>query len=71
MTKLLLTLGHSSADREQLTDLLCQAGIEAVVDVRTAPGSRRNPDVLRDRLAQWMPQADIAYRWDPGPRRVP
>ncbi|MFF7241776.1 DUF488 family protein [Streptomyces collinus] len=61
----LLTLGHSSADREQLTDLLRRAGVEAVVDVRTAPGSRRNPDVLRDRLARWMPEAAIAYRWEP------
>ncbi|MFE9499455.1 DUF488 family protein [Streptomyces collinus] len=65
MTTPLLTLGHSAADREQLTALMRQAGIEAVVDVRTAPGSRRNPDVLRDRLAQWMPEAAIAYRWEP------
>lgn len=36
-----------------------------MVDVRTAPGSRRNPDVGRDALAEWLPRTDIAYRWEP------
>ncbi|MFF9603622.1 DUF488 family protein [Streptomyces sp. NPDC014684] len=62
----LLTFGHSTADRETLTGLLRQAGVDAVVDVRTAPGSRRNPDLSRQRLAEWMPGADIAYRWERG-----
>ncbi|MFF4964174.1 DUF488 family protein [Streptomyces sp. NPDC001037] len=60
----LLTFGHSTADRETLTGLLKEAGVDAVVDVRTAPGSRRNPDLSRQRLAEWMPEADIAYRWE-------
>ncbi|MGW5372466.1 DUF488 domain-containing protein [Streptomyces sp. NPDC004009] len=60
----LLTFGHSTADRATLTGLLRQAGVDAVVDVRTAPGSRRNSDLSRQRLAEWMPEADIAYRWE-------
>ncbi|MGA5897121.1 DUF488 family protein [Streptomyces venetus] len=60
----LLTFGHSTADRERITELLRQAGVVAVVDVRTAPGSRRNPDLLRERLAEWMPATGIAYRWE-------
>lgn len=35
-----------------------------VVDVRTAPGSRRNPDVMRAALREWLPGAGIGYRWD-------
>lgn len=60
----LSTFGHGTADRDALTALLRDAGIAAVVDVRTAPGSRRNPDLARDRLAEWLPGAGIAYRWE-------
>jgi uncharacterized protein (DUF488 family) len=71
---ILLTFGHSTADRARITDLLCSAGVTAVVDVRTAPGSRRDPDLSRQRLAEWMPASGIAYRWEPdlgGFRRLP
>ncbi|GAA4322765.1 DUF488 domain-containing protein [Streptomyces venetus] len=61
----LLTFGHSTADRERITGLLRRAGVVAVVDVRTAPGSRRSPDLLRERLADWLPAAGVAYRWEP------
>lgn len=64
MTAPLLTFGHSTADRERLTTLLHGAGVVAVVDVRTAPGSRRNPDVGKELLQDWMPERGIAYRWE-------
>lgn len=60
----LFTLGHGTADREQLLALLRGAGVDAVVDVRTAPGSRRNPDAARDAMAQWLPEHGIGYRWE-------
>ncbi len=60
----LITFGHSTADRPTLAALLREAGVAAVVDVRIAPGSRRNPDLSRQRLAQWMPEEHLAYRWD-------
>ncbi|MFJ2929738.1 DUF488 family protein [Streptomyces massasporeus] len=62
----LLTFGHSTAGRKRITELLRAAGVAAVVDVRTAPGSRRDPDLLRERMAEWMPEAGLAYRWEPG-----
>ncbi|MER7476304.1 DUF488 domain-containing protein [Streptomyces sp. NPDC126510] len=65
MDALLLTFGHSTAGRDRIGELLRDAGVAAVVDVRTAPGSRRNPDLLRERLAEWMPAAGFAYRWEP------
>ena len=60
----LLTVGHGTADRYQLTPLLRGAAIEQVVDVRSAPGSRRNPDVGRVQLQAWLAEAGIGYRWE-------
>ncbi|GAA4228192.1 DUF488 domain-containing protein [Streptosporangium album] len=60
----LFTFGHSTATRAQLTALLHGAGVEAVVDIRTAPGSRHVPDVGRDALSEWMPAEEITYRWE-------
>ncbi|RCG27776.1 DUF488 domain-containing protein [Streptomyces diacarni] len=60
----LLTLGHGTAGRAELTRLLHGAGVRSLVDVRTAPGSRRNPDVHRDALSDWLPAEGIGYRWD-------
>ncbi|ALO98103.1 DNA repair protein [Streptomyces hygroscopicus subsp. limoneus] len=60
----LITFGHGTAGRTTLAELLREAGVAAVVDVRTAPGSRRDPDLSRQRLAEWMPEERIAYRWE-------
>lgn len=54
--------------------MLHDAEVDAVVDIRRYPGSRRNPDVAGDAMAQWLPDAGIAYRWDArlgGRRRIP
>ncbi|MFD5317168.1 DUF488 family protein [Streptomyces sp. NPDC127098] len=61
----LLTFGHGTVGREPLAALLHGAGVRAVVDVRTAPGSRRNPDVSREALRRWLPEEGIDYRWEP------
>ncbi|WP_240641542.1 DUF488 family protein [Nocardioides ferulae] len=70
----LLTVGHGTAGRAELAALLTDAGVELLVDVRRFPGSRRNPDVSSDALAEWLPAEGVAYRWEPrlgGRRRVP
>ncbi|GAB2595258.1 DUF488 domain-containing protein [Streptomyces capparidis] len=70
----MLTFGHGTSGREQLAAWLTGAAVRAVVDVRTAPGSRRNPDAGRAELERALPQAGIAYRWERrlgGFRRVP
>jgi len=61
---MLLTFGHGSASAEQITSLLTDAGITMLVDVRTAPGSRRHPHVARAELQRWLPEAGISYRWE-------
>ena len=35
-----------------------------MVDVRTAPASRHNPDATREAMSRWLPQVGISYRWD-------
>ncbi|ORW97415.1 DUF488 domain-containing protein [Mycolicibacter terrae] len=56
-----------------MTALLTGAGVGRLVDVRTAPGSRRNPDTAREAMQHWLPEAGVGYRWEPrlgGWRRV-
>lgn len=70
----LLTVGHGPDNRARLSARLSTAGVGRVVDVRRFPGSRHNPDVGRDALAGWLPEAGIAYRWEErlgGRRRLP
>lgn len=57
-------MGHGTLASQELTALLQGAGIASVVDIRTAPGSRRHPHFGRDELARWLPEAGIAYRWE-------
>jgi uncharacterized protein (DUF488 family) len=61
---MLVTFGHGTASAGQMTDLLRGAGVVSLVDVRTAPGSRRHPHVARAELERWLPEAGIAYRWE-------
>jgi uncharacterized protein (DUF488 family) len=69
----LITVGHGTAGAGELTALLQGVGVRRLVDVRTAPGSRRNPQFRREGMAGWLPEAGIGYRWerDLGGRRKP
>ncbi len=60
----LLTVGHGTASREEFTTLIKGAGVRALVDVRSIPGSRRNPQFGRRELEEWMPDTGIPYRWE-------
>ncbi len=61
----LLTVGHGTLAADDLCALLVKSGVQRLVDVRTAPGSRRHPHVARARMEEWVPAAGIAYRWEP------
>jgi len=60
----LITFGHGTAGSERIAELLGAAGVSALVDVRTAPGSRRHPHVARAEMERWLPEHGIAYRWE-------
>lgn len=59
----LLTVGHGTADRNELGALLGEAGVNVLADVRRFPGSRRNPAVSKDALADWLPSDGVRYVW--------
>ncbi len=44
--------------------MLRGAGIRSLVDVRTAPGSRRHPQFGKDALSETLAGTGIAYRWE-------
>ena len=54
---MLVSFGHGSAPAERMIGLLRDAGVSVLIDVRTAPGSRRHPHVARAELQRWLPEA--------------
>jgi uncharacterized protein (DUF488 family) len=57
------TIGHGNRTFDELVDALRAHGIAQLVDVRSFPGSRRNPQFGREALARTVPAAGIAYEW--------
>ncbi len=57
----LFTIGHSNHSLERLIQLLEGAGVAAVVDVRTSPASRYNPQFNQGNLEQALPRHLITY----------
>jgi len=55
------TIGHGTRAIEDLIALLRAQGVAQLVDVRTIPRSRRNPQFHREALAETLPTAGIAY----------
>lgn len=67
MTPLVLfTIGHSTRSIEEFIRLLKAHGVGRVIDVRTVPRSRHNPQFNRDRLSPALHSARIHYRHMPG-----
>lgn len=60
----LITFGHGTASADRMAELLGSAGVMTLIDIRTAPGSRRHPHVARHELERWLPARGISYRWD-------
>jgi len=65
MAARLITVGHGTLSEDEFAELLRDAGAESLVDVRTAPGSRRHPQFRRQAMEESVPNAGIAYRWEP------
>lgn len=60
----LFTIGHGARSIDDFVALLRAAGVECLVDVRTAPGSRKHPQFGRDALQASLAEAGIAYVWE-------
>ncbi|MDA8396009.1 MAG: DUF488 domain-containing protein [Candidatus Dormibacteraeota bacterium] len=63
---LLLTVGHGTATAAEFLKLLEVARVQALVDIRSVPGSRHNPQFARRALEQWLVGAGVGYRWEVG-----
>ena len=61
-TTTVYTLGHSTHATEAFLAMLHAYGIERLVDVRTVPQSRRNPQFTQQTLEQSLAGAGIEYR---------
>ena len=58
----ILTIGHSTRPIADFLDLLRAHGADELADVRTAPGSRRNPQFNKAALAAALAGAGVGYR---------
>lgn len=66
------TIGHSTRTADAFIAVLKAHGVEALVDVRRFPGSRRLPQFNEGTLGATLEAAGIAYHWIPalGGRRT-
>ena len=57
----ILTIGHSTRSIDEFLDLLRAHGVRTLVDIRTIPRSRRNPQYAADALEPALAQAGVRY----------
>ncbi|MGA8224733.1 MAG: DUF488 domain-containing protein [Candidatus Acidiferrales bacterium] len=57
----IFTIGHSTRTLEEFEELLGLNGVKRVIDIRTIPRSRHNPQFNRETLGPALKKAGIAY----------
>jgi len=67
------TVGHGTLSAETFAALLHGVRVGRLVDVRSFPGSRRNPQFGREEMERWVVAASVGYVWirELGGRRRP
>ena len=63
---MIYTVGHSTRSLEEFMALLWAHGVRRLVDVRTVPRSRHNPQFNRDTLPEALAAEGILYTHLPG-----
>jgi len=61
----MLTVGHSTLSPEIFLKILEQNAVASLVDIRTIPKSRHNPQFEQGALSKTLAAAGIAYEWFP------
>jgi uncharacterized protein (DUF488 family) len=56
------TIGHSTRTSGELVELLCEAGVDLVADVRRFPRSRTNPQFNAEAVGPALQKEGIGYR---------
>jgi uncharacterized protein (DUF488 family) len=62
----ILTIGHSTRPIDEFIGLLLAHGVRRIVDVRSIPRSRHNPQFNRDTLPETLAAEGISYTHMPG-----
>ncbi len=58
----IMTIGHSTRSFAELVELLNKNGVTMLIDIRTIPKSRTNPQFSSDTLAETLPKENIKYK---------
>jgi uncharacterized protein (DUF488 family) len=66
MNKIIYTIGHSTLALEAFTGILKGFGIQKLIDVRTIPGSRFNPQYNKEGFSSQLTSQGIIYQHIPG-----
>jgi uncharacterized protein (DUF488 family) len=66
LAEVIYTIGHSTHPIDEFIGILQAHGIRQLVDVRTIPRSRHNPQFNRENLPASLETVDIAYQHMPG-----
>ncbi len=61
----MLTIGHSTLPAEIFLKILEDNGVRSVVDIRTIPKSRHNPQFTQEAISATLKAKTIEYRWQP------
>ena len=56
-------IGHSTRAEDEFIALLKEHGIEAVIDARRFPSSKKSPHFSRDNLEKTLKKSAIEYTW--------
>src|SRR6202049_3579136 len=63
---IVMTIGHSTRPVKEFIRLLKAHQVKRLVDVRTVPRSRHNPQFNRSELSRALHSARLHYRYMPG-----
>ncbi len=60
----IFTIGHSTRSVDEFMQLLVEAGVNCLIDVRAYPVSRRHPQFSRERLEKVLAEERMQYAWE-------
>jgi uncharacterized protein (DUF488 family) len=62
----MLTIGHSTLALATFLSILRENGVRVLVDIRTIPKSRHNPQFVSETLSKALQESGIEYQWQRG-----
>ena len=59
--RMIYTLGHSTRTQQEFLSILSAFQINTVVDIRTIPRSRKNPQYDQEEFRRWLSESGVGY----------